>query len=409
MSIRRFISFSLNLLLLMSLVMPNTASAIEIVPPIPIKDEVIRIKEAGISVLGVPVPGTSLDSIATTILKRSLEAIANSTVDWINSGFDGNPTFVTDPGQHFLNIADSVAGEYIEGAGLSGLCSPFQASIRISLQQNYMRSTGRSSASNSQCTLTGIVGNIENFYQDFSEGGWAGWLSMTQNDNNNPYGAYIKAEIELDSRLANVLKIEEDQLNWGQGFLSTKGPDGQIRTPGTVIEGQLQNVLGTGVRQLELADEFDEIIGALVSQLLQRTVFSQGGLGSERGGSSSGGNSGGNTGQPNNPTPQDVVACVATSDFARVGETVIWLAQSSLGAPIYVWTGEGIEGQNTPSVSVVYEEAGVKSASVVATGIGTSGQSRTITANCQDTITILGQGTGTNPGSGLGSGGVTPI
>ena len=158
---------------------------------------------------------------------------------------------------------------------------------------------------------------MEDFYDDFNKGGWDAWFSMTQNSANNPYGSYLEAKIELDARIANAVNIKQDQLTQGRGFLSYEKCVGrtvtqediddhdfrivmgtlreensayagknvgdclgekQIVTPGSAIEGQLSNVLGTGVRQLELADEFDEIVGALIGQLLQKTVFSALGL-----------------------------------------------------------------------------------------------------------------------------------
>ncbi len=35
-----------------------------------------------------------------------IQAIGNSTINWIKSGFNGNPAFVNNPQQFFTNIAD---------------------------------------------------------------------------------------------------------------------------------------------------------------------------------------------------------------------------------------------------------------------------------------------------------------
>lgn len=254
------------------------------IPPIPVSDSAQRNKEVGITIFGFTIPGLSLDSLAINIAKKSLERIVDSTVDWINNGFEGNPAYVTNPKQYFRDIADGVAGDFIKGSDLGFLCSPFQAKIRLALQKNYVR------AKPFQCTLTEIVGNVEAFYDDFSQGGWDGFFVMTQNNANNPYGAYLEAQIELDARLAEALNLKKEELSWNGGFLNwseciKKNSDtgecierGPTKTPGVVIEKQLENVLGTGVRQLELADEFDELIGALLGQLLQKSVLGVQGL-----------------------------------------------------------------------------------------------------------------------------------
>ena len=136
---------------------------------------------------------------------------------------------------------------------------------------------------------------------------------MTQNDVNNPYGAYLEAKIELDSRVARAVGIQDKQLSWNAGFLSwsdcveyetnEQGQQaecmkrGSVVTPGKLIETQLSNTFGTGVRQLELADELDELVSALFTQLLKKAVFGVQGL--FRGG----GADGGSTGLPPLPPP----------------------------------------------------------------------------------------------------------
>jgi len=280
---------TLALILTFTFGLPFRTWAIDTLPPIPVSDSALRDKEAGITVFGFTVPGTGWDALANVIVKKLIESMVNSTVSWINNGFEGNPAYVTNPKQYFTDIADGIAGDFIAGSDLNVLCSPFQTQVRLALQKSYVQ------LNPFQCTLTEVVGNIDAFYNDFSEGGWDGWFSMTQNNANNPYGTYLDTKLELDSRIASAIGIKNQQLDWGKGFLSFERCAGtevldtasgkktcigakEIVTPGTVIEGQLQNVLGTGVRQMELADEFDELVGALVGQLLQKTVFSIKGL-----------------------------------------------------------------------------------------------------------------------------------
>ncbi len=130
------------------------------------------------------------------------------------------------------------------------------------------------------------------------------------NYNNNPYGAYITASAELKYQIASAQGQQTQQLGWSQGFFSkakcvdTQGVIGgisqatgdppqlptnqqtceafggtwMIQTPGTLINAQLQEVLGSGQRQLELADEIDEIISALMAQLGQKALTSLDGL-----------------------------------------------------------------------------------------------------------------------------------
>jgi len=297
MNLRKYIAaiLFLSILVVSSPLGVRAQSATDTIPPVPVSDSAIRSKEVGITVFGFTIPGLAWDTLAIIAAKQIIEQVVDSTISWINSGFEGNPAYVTNPGRYFGDIADGIAGGFIEGSDLAFLCSPFQAQIKLSLARVYTQPR------QFQCTLTDVVENIEDFYGDFSKGGWDAWFSMTQNSTNNPYGAYLEAKLELDSRIANALNIKDKQLQWDSGFLAysecleeNPGPfhpahdegkaegeclqRGETKTPGKVIESQLENVLGTGLKQLELADEFDELVGELVSQLLQQAVFGVKGL-----------------------------------------------------------------------------------------------------------------------------------
>ena len=325
--------------------------------------------------------------------------MVDSTTEWINGGFNGGPTYVTDPGSYFQDIADGVAGDYIYGSDLGFLCSPFQNSIRMTLRYEYNMSKSKIP---SQCTLTGIVGNIEDFYQDFSVGGWQGWFSMIQNDSNNPYGAYYQAQAELDNRIAKAVGLEKDQYIINDGFLSTrecklgrKDPNtgkcleyGETKTPGKVIESQLESVLGTGLSQLELADSFDSLINALLSQLLQKSVFSVQGLFS--GGSKVNGSDGISGGGTQQATSQ--VTCAAQAQRATAGEDkVTWFLQSALDqGATYSWSGDEMSSASTTSISLIYKIPGIKSASVTAIPPPTdyNPSPSPITVKCQNTVLV---------------------
>ena len=241
--------------------------------------------------LGDSVSGTAqlammvADTLARAAAQAVLQRMIDSTVEWASSGFEGNPAYVTNPKQFFTDIADGVAGEFIAGSDLSFLCSPFQTQIRLALRTRYTQSDDRF-----QCTLTNVVGNIEEFYKDFNQGGWDAWFSMTQNSANNPYGAYLGAQLELDSRIASAVNLQKEQLDWNQGFLSWSeciktDPDtgecierGPTKTPGSTIKSQLEKVIPSTMDRFINAQHLEDLIGAFVTGALNRYVFGSQGL-----------------------------------------------------------------------------------------------------------------------------------
>lgn len=260
--------------------------------------------------------------LALALAKMILSAITQSIVNWINSGFQGSPSFVTNPDQFFMGIADQVVGEFILGSDLAFLCSPFKLQIQLALAVNY--SGGGTGSGRARCSLTQVIDNIEGFYRDFTQGGFSAWVSMTQRPDNNPYGAYLNAQSALSARINGRQAIEFGKLNWGNGFMSfeqcedgtivwggsaqneeggvvlregqsARGGDHgscEIKTPGKLIEGTLQETTTLPLDQLGVADDLDKIFNALGFQLIKQIMGGVGGLlGASKSSSSYGGRS----------------------------------------------------------------------------------------------------------------------
>ena len=220
------------------------------------------------------------DCLTRVIAKAALQQMTASIVNWINSGFNGKPSFVQNYQQFFTNVADQAAGEFIRGSSLSFMCSPFQMQVRIAVAQSYAR---RSNAPS--CSLSGVVKNMNSFMNgNFSQGGWQGLLSFTTVPTNNPYGAYFYAQAGLQTAQQNALARANRNLSPGGFTAVTKekncrivngvktGCEYEISTPGKVVESSLETALGTSFRQLELANHFDEIVSAMIQQLMTRTL-----------------------------------------------------------------------------------------------------------------------------------------
>lgn len=241
-----------------------------------------------------------LDAVLYAIMDLVIQRLTASTINWINSGFRGKPAFVTDPQAYFLDIGNKVAGQFIfSNPKLNFLCGDMSAQIKIALSQTY---TGRNEYW--QCTLTDVQGNIDDFMNDFERGGWDKFFALTQERQNNPIGIYIQAEGEMFRRIADEVGEKGKQLDWGRGFLSFEicGEEGRdtdgvcigeaaIATPGSIIEGQLGEVLSIGGKKLAVADEINEMLSALLNQLVGRIIGGiGGGLRGLSGPDSSGGN-----------------------------------------------------------------------------------------------------------------------
>ncbi|MCI0619433.1 hypothetical protein L0Y40_00120 [Candidatus Wolfebacteria bacterium] len=270
-----------------------------------------------LAVLGfsVPVGDTGLqfkdlflDCMVYQVINVIIDQITDSIITWIQGGFDGNPVFVTNLNTFYRNIVDNTVGEFV-GTDLEFLCSPFKAQIQLALINNYRR------PEQFKCSLSDVIDNVDDFVNgDFAQGSWAGWFQLTQIPKNNPYGAYVEAEQELNSRITAAVGTRREELQAGRGFLSWKTQDcysvvpdpnnpgatttvpipdagspapGSIErfcdpsktaTPGSVIEEQVNFSLGSGTRRIEMADEINEILNALIAYFLNDVLTGDKGL-----------------------------------------------------------------------------------------------------------------------------------
>ncbi len=231
-----------------------------------------------------------LDGIGWAIAKQMVSSMTTSLVNWINSGFEGSPAFVTDLNGFLLDALDSAAGEYIKSLGDIGefICSPFRLDIQAALSVSYAQArSGMPSGPNAPaCRATDIANNIEGFFAGITEGGWGQWLEVTSNPQNTPYGAYLEAQETLKIKLRNDAGQELEVTGWGDGFLSKQicepveggGVRCTITTPGGVISEQFNFQLTAGGRSLIEADEINELIGALLNQLTLKAMKGINGL-----------------------------------------------------------------------------------------------------------------------------------
>lgn len=232
-----------------------------------------------------------LNGLAWTAAKAAISMIQRSIVRWINSGFQGSPAFVQDLRGMLTNFADEAMGQFLQelGGPFSMVCSPFRLDVQIAISLAYNRSRDKNAR---RCTLSGAMQNIRNFSTDMRQGGWNSWFQISQNSGQyTQYGSGLEASVEAGLRITNAQGQQMSLLGWGRGFMSSKvcrpianpvaGEASEkcyTSTPGSVIADQLNHTLGLGSDTLVTADQINEIIGALMQQLLTKVLTGVGGL-----------------------------------------------------------------------------------------------------------------------------------
>ena len=263
-----------------------------------------------------------LDAIAYNIAKEVLNQLADATLTWVESGFtqfgqEGNKAFVGNVDNFLSNVGQQTFNRFMnevtaENSPLRDVCSAFSQDILEQVGQDYFEENqapagmawdadllpdeGDLQDATANCDFGNLdAGSMQAFLDgDFQEGGWKAYRSMVENPESNPVGAYMENKQELKQRIQQARNTNLTELSnnggWmsevacpGEGSLnpntnSCTGSDGKtlsepaIRTPGNVVNEVINNTVNSDQRRLELADEVNEIVGALADQLVSQVI-----------------------------------------------------------------------------------------------------------------------------------------
>jgi hypothetical protein len=274
------------------------------------------------------------NGLAYTLAKNQLTSMTRETINWINTGFNGDPLYV----QNITSLTNSIERNVLE-TGVQELANgafPFGRDFARSAINSYNTGGIGSNANKNLNNLTsdlsafitdkdsygiGTYGPepktalqreqdaLNTFSNDFSSGGWDGYLALTQRDQNNPLGFTMTASQYLADRMDQQSNEVKDEALMGGGFLSQKKcvlwklydedkkpikKDGKdvfsenkqtkndacekynIVTPGSIIKDKLNTYINSPERQLELADTINEFLNGLFTNLISN--FRQEGL-----------------------------------------------------------------------------------------------------------------------------------
>ncbi len=260
---------------------------------IPVEDTVAQDKLASIEKTN-----KCLDGIAYAVAKNALAQMTNKTLNWVNTGLEGNPLYVQNRNSYLVTIGRSKVRSYLQTARESDpiFGNALESTVRHSV-------TGQSDGLLSVPRDTPEAREYSTFFGDFSSGGWNSFL----NPKNNPVGALFTATDRIAQEIAQSKEDAKDEIQRNNGFLDLKHcveyePDDisttelaivnglssnrkckqwVTDTPGSIIASQVETITNSPIRQLEYADKINEVLGgffdSFVNNLLAKGLRGTGG------------------------------------------------------------------------------------------------------------------------------------
>ena len=273
------------------------------------------------------------NGIAYTLAKNQLTSMARYAITWVNTGFGGDPFFVTNTQDLLNSIESRVLNEAINKLD-SALADrgpyPYSRAFSRSLvSNNRLKNKGMGALLDLKSTMVNFITDPESyanlselekanraidlFHKDFHSGGWDAWMAFTQNEANNPIGYQMLAGDIIEQEKEEKTTETKEELQKNNGFLDQKickqydynredevneeimnmelAPDytdvspaktaestpkpkvcikWETVTPGSLIKDKISYYLNSPERQLEMADTINETLNAVFTILLSK-------------------------------------------------------------------------------------------------------------------------------------------
>jgi hypothetical protein len=184
------------------------------------------------------------------------------------TGRNGGPQFPSNMREELTRRGNIILLNFMNDSNVGVLCPAFKVPVRTSAVRQYLERQQRPNQAFA-CSLP--TDPNASFYET---------LAALRYPQNNPYGAALIVQAQIDSTLAY------DEYNLRQRLLANNGfydqvdniddPLGErVITPGFIIAEALAQSAGSGFRQLENANEIDQVVsnlfGGLTTQLVSDT------------------------------------------------------------------------------------------------------------------------------------------
>jgi len=233
-----------------------------------------------------------MNEILATVRSVAMQTMLSLiTMDIITEIQGGEPKYINDWNKFFEDTVNIAGGVWVnEYLGMGYFCEKWDVDIKIALLDEY-------EFKDVECTLEDMVGNVDDFLESFSAGGWTGFLELVK-PQNNPYGTILIAQGEKKKVEEAAKEAGKAEALAGQGFLGRKctADDvsagkcttvGEIITPGSVVSGMATNILNkpidflTGLTEdivnripQEYQPYANAVITAFLNQMLKNAMAS---------------------------------------------------------------------------------------------------------------------------------------
>ena len=173
-----------------------------------------------------------ISSVAVGLAKAQIVKITKSTMTWINTGLGGNPLYAPDVNNLVNQVEDSLMTTELATFRDSQYAEMYPYGRDFASAQIQTQRSGSDHLAILQSTLFNAIttddqglsaaDKLNSYAHNFAQGGWNGWLSLTQNPQNNPLGFNMLATDELAYQRESAVINKKEEIARGGGVQDKK-------------------------------------------------------------------------------------------------------------------------------------------------------------------------------------------
>lgn len=217
-----------------------------------------------------------LRGIVNRMRESSTSALQKIILTVYQRGRGGQPLFSQSLPNERLSTTDKATLDFLQN-GVSSLNPALAGPVTRAVAQGYMKARNAASTPYS-CSY----GNLNTLYSNRSADPVWTALSAIRTPGCLPDIAYLLADEARGAFAASRVSDMTTQLEWGQGTYPIYGTDENgneiVLTPSSIVQSNTLQALQTGFRQLENANDIDQMVGALFAGITTHVVNDSRGL-----------------------------------------------------------------------------------------------------------------------------------
>lgn len=220
-----------------------------------------------------------LDSMSRKVAENALAEFTRQGTQSFERGRNGAQQYLVNFGQEDRQRGSAIAYAQLQN-GVSPICEAYRRPVQVALAHSYAQQFN-SPNQMIACPMPGSAANQQAFYEnrEFLFDALFGSIEPC----GNAFNCYITEQANIDSMIAYDQDNYRRMLDWGNGVFpvydNAQDPLAQrVLTPGYLIANSMGQMFGSGFRQLENANEIDQIVSNLFGGLTTRLLSSATGI-----------------------------------------------------------------------------------------------------------------------------------